>query len=729
MVLGFFVSRVVLSLSMMLFGINALRDVHPRYWIKDRWWILGVLWVAMFGFSYFWSEGKDFWYDRFQVKFAILLLPLAFSFTPRFTPRQLQVFTVFLHAVLMAACGYTISFLVRDAAFYIKGYDVSHVLPVIPKGDHIRFSLAIAAGIIWGVYAYPLLPGKGARIFTAASCLLLSIFLHVLAARTGLVAWYVFIAGWCVYLVLHRKTRVIGASLILFFIIAGIMAFTYIPTLRQRLGYFKYTLIVYKQGEMSGEYSDMGRLMSYDIAWRLIKQDPVLGVGAGDILQSMKKGYDQWYPQVKEEQRLVPHNQFLVVALGCGIPTLVLFIAWIFYPLFQIKRNRAGFFFLISWTILFLSLLVEPMLEVQFGVFVYLFFLLWQRLFNAPAQQTDYQTLKLDAERAYAQGSYSRAKEIYSRVDQKSLPPADLRWVQFRLADTAWRAQAGTATADNTTFELAESTLATLIRTHDKEDERDLVWAEAHESLGDFYWTRRSQMNWGGAWPHYQQALDWWAGQREIEPARERYLKIVFRAANPPLSRIEYYYYAYYGNYIPLDILENALKISTSENEKSQLHFLIAMTMRNTGGDWESRQRVADEFEEALKAGKQSDWYDDALFYYAEWMNSNGTIVQLEDGQWQQQPDYVKALELYRRLMREFDKGETRYYDQAQQHIKNITEPPSASASRTFSSRIPKLQFVLNARNVKRVDFALYKIDLTRDVRFTSHFEEDEGES
>ncbi len=34
----------------------------------------------------------------------------------------------------------------------------------------------------------------------------------------------------------------------------------------------------------------------------------------------------------------------------------------------------------------------------------------------------------------------------------------------------------------------------------------------------------------------------------------------------------------------------------------------------------------------------------------------------------------------------------------------------------------------MNARNVRRIDFALYKIDMTRDVRFTSAADEDEGE-
>ena len=88
-------------------------------------------------------------------------------------------------------------------------------------------------------------------------------------------------------------------------------------------------------------------------------------------------------------------------------------------------------------------------------------------------------------------------------------------------------------------------------------------------------------MNWGAAWPHYQPSLDWWAGQRDLERARARYLKIVFKAAQPPRPD-EYYYYTYYGNLIPLDVLENALKISRSENDKVHLHFLIAMTMRST---------------------------------------------------------------------------------------------------------------------------------------------------
>jgi len=348
-------------------------------------------------------------------------------------------------------------------------------------------------------------------------------------------------------------------------------------------------------------------------------------------------------------------------------------------------------------------------------------------LLNTITQQADYSQLKTEAEAQYSQGSYARANEIYSRVDKTKLSAAESRWVEFRLADTTWRAQAATETADTTKFDQSQKQLEELIRTADGESDRDLVWVEAHESLGDFFWTRRNSMNWGAGWPHYQLALDWWAGQREVDRARDRYLKIVFRAAEPPRSN-EYYYYTYYGNYIPINILENALKISVTENQKAHLNFLIAMTMRYSGGDWEARQRVPDEFEDAIKPGKQTEWYDDALFYYAEWMSNYGVIRQVADGQWQQEPDYSKSLELFQRLTREFSKGETRYYDQAVQQIKQITEPSISVGVANIFLPESELQFALSARNVKQVDLALYKIDLTRDVRFRRSADEDEGD-
>src|SRR5437867_8589695 len=285
-------------------------------------------------------------------------------------------------------------------------------------------------------------------------------------------------------------------------------------------------------------------------------------------------------------------------------------------------------------------------------------------LHSLAAPSPEYEKLKSDAEKLYSDRSFSLAHEAYQKAQGLDLPAEEKRWVQFRLADTQWRAQAATENADTTKLEDARHQLEMLVRDITRIEDHDRVWAEVQESLADFHWTRRHNNNYSAAWPLYQQALDWWAGTGDIESARARYLQIVWRMAKPP--QVEpYYHYGYWGNYVPLEVLENALKIAQTENDKAHAHYLIAMTLRNQGGDWEQRARVPEEFEAAIKIGKKTDWYDDALYYYAEWMMNQGRTVPLKEGSWRSEPDFVKALELYRRLAKDFNKGETRYWEQA----------------------------------------------------------------
>ncbi|MEW6129056.1 MAG: alpha-2-macroglobulin family protein [Acidobacteriota bacterium] len=337
--------------------------------------------------------------------------------------------------------------------------------------------------------------------------------------------------------------------------------------------------------------------------------------------------------------------------------------------------------------------------------------------FSTRAQESDYQKLKTEAEKYYAEKSFSKAREIYTPAKDLKLSAADSRWVAFRLADTLWRAQAATQTADSTKYDEARQQLEALIRDIQRTEDRDIVWAEAQESLGDFWWTRKDSQNWYQGWQFYQQALDYWAGSSELDLARSRYLQIVWRMSRSEWT--DYYYYGYYGT-APLDVVENALKIAESANDKAHAHYLVAMTLRNQG-NYEQRIRVGDEFEAAMAAGKSNDWYDDALFFYGEWMMTNGRISQDANGNYKQEQDFVKALELFRRLTREFQKGETRYFDNAKNYIDQITKPTVGIYVSNIFLPGSEIQFSMNWRNVRRIDLALYKVDLTRDIRFTQN--------
>ena len=236
-------------------------------------------------------------------------------------------------------------------------------------------------------------------------------------------------------------------------------------------------------------------------------------------------------------------------------------------------------------------------------------------LTGPPADLPDgYERARANAERSYAEGSYARARQRYERLGDEQLPAAEARWVEFRVADTSWRAQAGSATHDNTVFEKARRRLETLIEVIQRPEDRDLVWAEANESLGDFWWVRRNVQNWGQGWGHYQKALDWWAGHRDLRTARRRYLDMVWRMADPPWRSNQHWYY----HNVPLDVLENARTIARDREDRARAHYLLAMGLKRSGGSWPQRRRIETEFEAALKLGAVTPWYDDALFHYAQ---------------------------------------------------------------------------------------------------------------
>src|ERR1051325_9600475 len=134
----------------------------------------------------------------------------------------------------------------------------------------------------------------------------------------------------------------------------------------------------------------------------------------------------------------------------------------------------------------------------------------------------EYVRLKTDAEKFYAEKSFAKAHELYARaMVMSNITSNEARWVFFRNADTLWRSQAATETADSTKFDQAREWLEQMLRETKRVEDRDQSWAEAQESLADFFWTRRNINDWSSAWPHFQDALDWWGGGRGLEGAGE----------------------------------------------------------------------------------------------------------------------------------------------------------------------------------------------------------------
>lgn len=321
------------------------------------------------------------------------------------------------------------------------------------------------------------------------------------------------------------------------------------------------------------------------------------------------------------------------------------------------------------------------------------------------------------AELAVEQKHYGEAYRIYSNaVAQLQLPPPARRWAAFRLADCRWREQAAAGQSDPSKLNEAREALVRMIRDVKRAEDKDRVWAEVHESLGDSMW-RRGEQNWSGAWANYQAALDWWAGQSDLDTARARYLALVRKAAAPGWADV-WYRYGQLGNQLPFAVVENALQIATTDEDKAWTQYMVALSaQRHDGGP--NPNRVPDAFAAALAAGKQSKWYDDALFQYAQWMENQGRTEITAEGDLVRKPDYVQAAALYRRLLDEIPKGETRYHEPSRQALENLVNPQLEVAVESFllpTSDWDEVSFLAISRNVKRIECTLYAMDLAKDV-------------
>lgn len=133
-------------------------------------------------------------------------------------------------------------------------------------------------------------------------------------------------------------------------------------------------------------YLNYGRVNGFSIAmrleywantWKLIKQNPLIGVGTGDVKSAIKAQYEENNTSLEKDFQKRTHNQYLSIWLGMGVFGFVYFFLMLIYPL-SIKtlnhKNLVLSFLLIAG----LSFLSEDTLETQAGV---TFFALFYSLF------------------------------------------------------------------------------------------------------------------------------------------------------------------------------------------------------------------------------------------------------------------------------------------------------------------------------------------------------------
>ena len=376
-VFGMVFSPVALSVGMMVLGLAALAN-RDQNWsatlavlrTSTLFWGLAGLYLYLLltvGQTYDWT----YYLERLRIKLPLLLLPPAFLLYYEGNERIKSADRIFTAGLLLLLCLTLFAVLVNYGFHFAEYNDLvrrGQPLPV-PRGNHIRFSLLVAVGVVLGGD----LAWRTRRRGYLLPALFLFAGLHLLAVRSGLVVAYAGIVVLLLYRTLstgNYRMLLAGLAVVLLLPVA---AYLTVPTFRTKLQYMRYELLHRDASVDTAAYSDQGRLTSIRLGLDLWRERPLLGVGPGNLRAAMDERYATVLLAAEAKR---PHNQFVSALTGGGVVGLAVTVFCFGLLIFGGGRWRDPVFTAL-FVMFLLSCLVENTLESSVGVSMFSFFILW----------------------------------------------------------------------------------------------------------------------------------------------------------------------------------------------------------------------------------------------------------------------------------------------------------------------------------------------------------------
>ena len=219
--------------------------------------------------------------------------------------------------VLVASIGLASLYLIKEWAVAAPVYGLSY-RPGSVAGDPNVFSAsAVTVLPIMVAFAFG---GNGWKRVFCGFCLLLTLVAILLASSRG-----AFLALAVLPLLQMRDARHRGKLIVIAVVIVALFMASPISPLDR--------LLHPTQGDI--ESSNL-RLQLWSIAFRIIVDHPVFGVGLWQFAPYMRK----YMPPGVDLEFHVPHNTYLQVAVELGLVGLALFLAMFFFTLLNLSRLR-----------------------------------------------------------------------------------------------------------------------------------------------------------------------------------------------------------------------------------------------------------------------------------------------------------------------------------------------------------------------------------------------------
>ena len=373
-------SPALISISFILLSVIGIIQFNPKIFSQlDG--VIAILFVLFFlssAVSYFYSENTGEAVRKLILKLPILCFPLVLMAIKKTEAKQVaSMVLIGLYAMYLPAAVSVYNYWSNKRLFDQLILE-SKPLPIeFGYGIyHIQFSVVLAISVVLGVYM--LLNRRRWELsqfktFTIALFSTINfLFLHILSARTGLLALYIGLLalGLPHFIKMNFRHKL---SAFLLCLLIPLLIFTFSSSLRNRLSNSMEDLEVAWTGKDANDYSFAMRVQAWKNAIQVIKQNPMMGVGIGDADAQLKQNFASMNSQITESNRKNPHFQFLETAVQSGLISAALFLAIILFSVIGLSEKNT-LLSAIAW-LLFIASCFESILERQASVVAFSAFL------------------------------------------------------------------------------------------------------------------------------------------------------------------------------------------------------------------------------------------------------------------------------------------------------------------------------------------------------------------
>ncbi len=324
--------------------------------------ILGLLYTTNFEYAI-----KDL-----KIKLPLLILPIIIASTKQLNWAELKYILYSLIVSVFASSLYSLSIYIT-----IDNENVDTLRNISPIISHIRLSLIICVSFFAIVF---IISKSDKKILSAFNVILILVaiwffvFIGILGARAGYLALLACGAVIFLYQIIAAKKWNYIIVLLVATIILPLLMYKFVPSVNHRINEARNEVNHYKAGGNPSGHSITQRFEYWKIAKHIIKNNPIIGVGTGDIDDEFKLYYATHDTPIKKEFQFRSHNQYFTILSTFGIIGFVLFMAAFILPYFK-GIEKYSFLPTVFIIITLLSMLTEDTLETQAGAtFVSYFF-------------------------------------------------------------------------------------------------------------------------------------------------------------------------------------------------------------------------------------------------------------------------------------------------------------------------------------------------------------------